>query len=91
MAAEYKTVEPFTEMEDIDTLLTSFQFIENYRSTYKLINEKEIAYIRRSLLTFYKQRRRLLPWRGDTVDGIVPPHPVHMARGSVKLCCNKQE
>ena len=38
-------------------------------------SELEKDKIKSNLLKFYDGNRRLLPWRGDTVNGIVPPAP----------------
>ncbi len=38
-------------------------------------SEVEKEKIKSNLLKFYDGNRRRLPWRGDTVNGIVPPAP----------------
>lgn len=60
-------------LNDIEDILINFNNKE-YKNEYNF-NEQESNYFREELLKFYYSKRRLLPWRGDTVDGIVPPSP----------------
>jgi len=55
---------------DIEDILLNFENKNEYS-----FNEYESKYFREELLKFYHNNRRLLPWRGDIVDGIVPPQP----------------
>jgi len=60
-------------LTDIEDILINFDNKE-YKNDYNF-NEQEAVHFRQELLKFYYSKRRLLPWRGDTVDGIVPPTP----------------
>lgn len=47
---------------------SSPKFIEFF-----VFNREEIIYFRHRLINWYIQNRRPLPWRGDTIDGEIPP------------------
>ena len=61
------------KVNDIEDILLNFDN-KDYKSDYNF-NDGEVTYFREELLKFYHAKRRLLPWRGDTVDGVVPPAP----------------
>ena len=61
-------------MRDIEDIAATFkQATADPRTLSYSFSDVEVACVRRQLLDFYDRDRRMLPWRGDTVDGAKPP------------------
>lgn len=56
----------------IKDIIVKYKYDDTLKYSF---SEVEKDKIKTNLLNFYDSSRRLLPWRGDTVNGIVPPAP----------------
>lgn len=61
------------DIEDICNTFRSTDIKKKPETIKYSFNKGEVDVIRKGLLYFYDSKRRLLPWRGDSVDGIAPP------------------
>ena len=56
----------------IKDIIVKYKYDDTLKYSF---SEVEKDKIKSNLLNFYDSSRRLLPWRGDTVNGVVPPAP----------------
>jgi len=56
----------------IKDIIVKYKYDDTLKYSF---SEVEKDKIKSNLLNFYDCSRRLLPWRGDTVNGVVPPAP----------------
>ena len=65
------------DLGDMEDIAQSSFFTKKAPSSphHYSFSDEEVVRVRQHLLIFYDRDRRMLPWRGDTVDGAVPPPP----------------